>query len=133
MPGAPSLETIDMVAPHFTALGIPTEVAASVWQALDAAGLTVVTKTAGAPVSVADSTPGERVQIAGCPGHFLVAAKVGERGWYAWVEIHAPGGAVTRLAPVFTAGGAGDLLLKPQTTGRWTVGTTDVASTDSIS
>lgn len=78
MPSEPTQEQMDLVEPHFTARSIPAELIQTIWNAIDDAGLTVVPKAEeeGDPVHVTDSTPIERVRIAGMPGAFLVGIRV---------------------------------------------------------
>lgn len=104
MPSEPTQDTIDQIQPYLDAEGIPQSLAAAVFQALDAAGWTVVEKEGGAPVTSIDTTPAERVAIEGMPGVFLVAVEVGNRGWLVWREVSSPGGTLTRSEPLFLDG-----------------------------
>jgi hypothetical protein len=131
MPPTPTQATIDGAAPYFEAVGVPASLIPSVWQALDAAGLTVVTKSAGEPVAALDTTPSARVAVLGLPGTFLLGIRIGERGWMACVEQSADDGSLERSAWTFSSG-AGQFLLAPQTTGMWTVGSSAVGGTDKI-
>lgn len=110
MPSAPTQATIDQIAPYLTAQSVPPSLVPAVFQGIDSAGWTVVEKSDGTPVVTTDTAPIERVAVAGAPGTFLCGVQVGTRGWFTWMEFFAPGGALTRSAPVFTAGD-GDLLL----------------------
>lgn len=132
MPSAPTSGTLSMLEPYLAAVGVPPSLTSLFWQAIDAAGLTVVTKAAGTPVETIDASPSERVAALGMPGVYLCGVKVGERGWFAWLERTGPAGELVRGEPVFVSGGGGDFLRRPQTTGRWTVGDSLVGGTDQI-
>ncbi|MCC6660047.1 MAG: hypothetical protein IT437_04085 [Phycisphaerales bacterium] len=107
MPSAPTQDTIDQIEPYLTAQSVPPSLTAAVFQALDAAGWTVVAKSDGTPVVTTDTAPMERVAVAGSPGAFLCGVQVGAAGWFTWMEFVAPGGEITRSAPVFIAGDRG--------------------------
>lgn len=104
MPSEPTQDTIDQIEPYLTAESVPPSLTAAIFQAIDAAGWTVVEKAAGDPVVTIDEAPMERVSVAGAPGTFLCGVQVGTAGWFSWMEFVAPGGEVTRSAPVFVAG-----------------------------
>lgn len=131
MPSEITAGQMDLVKPYLEAVGVPASLQPTIFQAIDAAGFTVVDKTTGTPAPVLDKTAMERVQVEGQPNTYLVGVRVGERGWMAWVETMEAGGLVTRTPPVFSAG-AGSLLFAPQTSGLFTVGTSLVAGSDKV-
>lgn len=111
MPGAPTQGTIDTIAGQMTKLGIPSSLATGMFQAIDAAGWTVVTKSGGTPVVTADTTPCERVAVEGSPGTFMCSAEVGSKGWLVWLERVDKQGQLQRDQAVFVpAGGTTELL-----------------------
>lgn len=111
MPGAPTQSTIDTIAGHMTSLGIPSSLATGLFQAIDAAGWTVVTKSGGTPVVSTDSTPSESVAVEGCPGTFMRSVEVGTKGWLVWLERADKQGQVQRDQAVFVPAGETTTLL----------------------
>lgn len=111
MPSAPTQATIDTIASQMTTLGIPSSLATGVFQAIDAAGWTVVTKSGGTPVVSTDTTPSESVAVEGCPGTFMRSAEVGSKGWLVWIERVDKNGQVQRDASVFVPAGSTTTLL----------------------
>jgi len=111
MPGAPTQSTIDEIAGHMTNLGIPSALAAGMFQAIDAAGWTVVTKSGGTPVVSTDTTPSESVAVEGCPGTFMRSAEIGSKGWLVWLERVDKTGQVQRDQAVFVPAGETTTLL----------------------
>lgn len=109
MPSEITQDQIDDMTPHFDAAGIPVELVPSIASALDAAGLTLVTKAEGDPVAVVDSTPHEKASIDGLPGAFLCGVRVGTAGWIVWLEGAAAGAAVP-AGQVFISGDRASLL-----------------------
>ena len=101
MPSAASQETIDMVAPYLVSAGLPASLLAAMWSAIDAAGLTVVEKTAGTARVTLDATPSTRLMVDGMPGVYLVRVTDPDLGSVVWVE-RANGSAIERTAPVVT-------------------------------
>ncbi len=132
MPGAPIQAVKDSLATAFSAQGIPLDLLTGFWAAIDAGGYTVVEKTSGAPVETLDHTPMERVHVDGAQGMYLCGVRAGERGWFTWLERQDSSGNAERTEPVFSPG-AGAFLLKPKTTGMFTVGESEVEGTDEIS
>lgn len=130
MPGSIPQATQDQITPYLVAVGIYQHQVPAVFQGIEAAGWGLV-NSSGSPMVTLDSAVCERVAIAGQPDTFLVGVKLGERGWLVWTERFTAGGSVTRSEPAFSPG-AGDLLLRPATTGKWTVGTSAVGGTDQI-
>lgn len=111
MPSEATNEQIQMVAPFLEAHGVPGSLQPAIWQAIAAAGLTVVDQAAGEPVQVTDSTVIERIQVTGEPGLFLCGVQVGTRGWVVWMERQRGDGTVERWGETFAAG-SGLLLLE---------------------
>lgn len=110
MPSEATNEQIEMVAPFLEAHGVPATIQPAIWQAINAAGLTVVEQSSGDPVQVIDTTPIERVQVTGEPGLFLCGVQVGTRGWVVWMERQRGDGMVERW-PVTQLAGNGPMLL----------------------
>lgn len=131
MPPPPTQSQIDQVAPFLELQGVPTSLVSGFWAAIEAAGLTVVDQTTGAPAQVLETTPGQYVRVEGLPRTYLAGVRVGERGWLTWLEVWDSPTSRTRVGPVFTDG-AGQLLSKPLTSGKWTVGTSQIGGTEQI-
>ncbi len=104
MPSAPTQDVIDAAEPFFTAANIPVDLITAFWPALDAAGLTVVTKAAGDPAEVTDETVVERVRCPGLVGAFLIGVQVGTGGWLVCIEQTDKNGVTTRGAWQFKPG-----------------------------
>ncbi|GMV26941.1 MAG: hypothetical protein AMXMBFR58_29720 [Phycisphaerae bacterium] len=105
MPSAPTAATQDTVAPFFEDAGIPATMAPLFWEALDAAGYTVVEKSGGSAVQTIDTIEDvERIAVTGAPGVFVVGLKLGTNGWLVWRELYLKDGSIERSAPAFIPG-----------------------------
>jgi hypothetical protein len=91
-------QAIDQAAPYFEGAGIPENQMQSVFQALDAAGLAVVTKAADSPVQVLDDVPCEKLKAVGMRGVFLVKIRVNSLGCMVCVESSDDRGGIVRSA-----------------------------------
>jgi hypothetical protein len=117
-----------------TNFGLPAESASSVLAAVDAAGYDLNGKGSPpgtAPTPVLETADAVRVLIRGIPNAWLAGVKVGERGWFTWMEFQDKEGGFTRTQPVFSSGG-GRLLLRPRMDGRYTVGGSAIEGPDLI-
>lgn len=72
MPAEAPADVQAAVAPHLTSLGVPTSLQPLFFQALAAAGYTVIGEEASEPAEVTEAVTCDRKQIEGVPGAFLV-------------------------------------------------------------
>lgn len=108
MPSAPTQAVLDAIVEQAEA--IPSAIVQAVMTAADEAGYTVVQKSNGTPVVVADSTTVEIVSTP-IPGMTMQAVAVGTKGWHTRIIESDKQGNVTKGAWVFVpAGSTTDLL-----------------------
>ncbi|MCC6428336.1 MAG: hypothetical protein IT435_16130 [Phycisphaerales bacterium] len=110
MPAEVTQEQIDAVTTEFADAGVPASLSPSIFQAIDAAGYTLVEKDSGDPASVMDEATLEIVRLAGKPNCWLVGVRMPGRGWYVWRERTMPDGSTEVSAPSYVDGDRESLL-----------------------
>ena len=89
-------------------LGLPSDLAAAVLQAVDTAGYNVADKVSGTPAAALLTAIAQRVSLgAKVPGGFIVSVGVPGKGWLLWVELQGCDCCMVRTAPVFVASAGG--------------------------
>ena len=97
----------ETIATQLEGLGISAALAEPFLQAVDAGGLELTAKGAGAPVAALACLTAERFKVCGVPGGFLTAVSLPGRGWIVWLETQCSAGRCTRHTPLFVAGVGG--------------------------
>lgn len=92
-----------LLKPQVIAKGLPEATTTTFMDAVADAGLGFIDEIANTTAAANEPTETKRLQATGFPGVFVCGAKVGTRGWLAWLEF-AEKGVVTRTPPVFLEG-----------------------------
>ena len=83
------------VAPHLTSLGLPASTVGTIFQALAAAGYTVIPEGEPDAAAIVDTVTAERKMVEGVPGAFVVTVTDGDVE-LRWMEWHDKDGTLTR-------------------------------------